>query len=123
MQRIFSELPVEEKPIIRKNQKERFLDELPPSFNRQNYLDLARRIGINENTADRYIGKFVRNKLIYREKLDNYQKPKPENLEKQEEKDTGDKVDKVDKVDKADKMDEEDKYGISDTNLNFCLLI
>ena len=67
-------MPAEEKPIGRKNKKERFFDALPLSFNRQKYLEVAGRTGINPRTVERYITQFVRSGLLHRDQMDLYLK-------------------------------------------------
>lgn len=73
--KVFSELPEEQKPVRRKNQKERFLEALPATFNRQKYLALAAELKINDKTAERYITQFVNAGLIHRDSKDNYANP------------------------------------------------
>ena len=70
--RVFSELPAEPMPPRRKNRKERFLESLPDSFNRQQYLAVARDLTIPEKTAEGYITDFCKNNLIHREHHDHY---------------------------------------------------
>jgi hypothetical protein len=89
--KVFSELP-EDKPLPRrKNQKEKFLDGLPASFNRQSYLSIAASLNIPDKTAEGYITEFCKKGLLHREKQDHYinpnaKPPHPENQEVQETK-------------------------------------
>jgi len=69
---VFSELPEDVKPSSRKNKKEQFLEQLPLHFDRKGYLDLAKRLGINEKTAEGYIAKFCEKGLVFREQQGNY---------------------------------------------------
>ena len=61
----------------RKNQKEKFLDALPASFNRQDYLKIAPSMSIPDKTAGEYITMFYKKGLIHREKQDHYLNTKP----------------------------------------------
>ena len=70
--RMFSSLPEEVKISKQPNRKERFLDSLPKSFNRQDYLDTATKLEIPHKTAEGYITAFVKAGLIHREKQDSY---------------------------------------------------
>jgi len=70
--KVFSELPAPEKPKLRKNRKQKYLDVLPQSFNRQDYLLKAKELNIPEKTAEGYITQFVKAGLIHREKQDCY---------------------------------------------------
>jgi len=73
--KVFSELPEETLLPRRKNQKERFYDSLPRSFNRQGYLEVANAMSIPEKTAEGYITAFCKNGLLHRDKQDHYLKP------------------------------------------------
>jgi len=70
--KVFSSLPEEVKISKQPNRKERFLDSLPKSFNRQDYLDTATKLEIPHKTAEGYITAFVKAGLLHREKQDNY---------------------------------------------------
>ena len=76
--RVFSELPEEVKPILRKNLKEEFLDALPAEFNRQAYLEIGRNLAINNTTSDRYIQRFIEKGFVHRCQRDAYKKIKQE---------------------------------------------
>lgn len=73
--KVFSELPEETLLPRRKNQKERFYDTLPNSFNRQGYLEVANAMSTPEKTAEGYITAFCKNGLLHRYKQDHYLKP------------------------------------------------
>ncbi|WP_298288106.1 DUF3987 domain-containing protein [uncultured Lutibacter sp.] len=62
--KVFSGLNKENKYSGFKSYKEQFFDGLPKEFNRQGYLDIAKSLGINDKTADRYISKLVDSNLI-----------------------------------------------------------
>ncbi|MBY0424132.1 MAG: DUF3987 domain-containing protein, partial [Cytophagales bacterium] len=79
--KIYSELPEETQPPKRKNQKEKFLDTLPASFNRQDYLKIATNLSIPEKTAEGYITDFIKHNLIHREKKDQYSNPHSQEIE------------------------------------------
>jgi hypothetical protein len=70
--RVFSELPEEPKPARRQNRKEKFLSQLPATFNRQIYLQVANSLSIPDKTAEAYITEFVKKHLIHRESQDHY---------------------------------------------------
>ena len=70
--KVFSELPEEEKPKLRKNRKQKFLEALPKTFNRQKYLEVAKGLNIPDKTAEGYITEFYKKGLIHREKHDYY---------------------------------------------------
>lgn len=70
--KVFSELPEDAPLPKRKNQTEKFLDALPASFNRQDYLKIATAMSIPDKTAEGYITMFSKKGLIHREKQDHY---------------------------------------------------
>jgi hypothetical protein len=70
--KVFSELPADVKPTKRKNRKEKFLEQLPSTFNRQKYLETAASLSIPNKTAEGYITEFVKKGLIHRESQDLY---------------------------------------------------
>lgn len=70
--KVFNELPADEKPIVRKNRKQKFLERLPKNFNRQKYLEAAKSLSIADKTAEGYITDFIKNGLIHREMQDTY---------------------------------------------------
>lgn len=73
--KVFSELPEESPLPKRKNQREKFLEALPASFNRQDYLKIAVSMTIPEKTAEGYITMFIKKGRIHREKQDHYLNP------------------------------------------------
>ena len=71
--KVFSKLKTEEnKNYGYKNIKEQFLASLPKTFDRQGYLDIAEKYGINLKSADRYINKAVASNLLQRPRHNNY---------------------------------------------------
>jgi len=75
--KIFSELPSPVKPVKRKNLLERFYDLLPGKFSRQDYVNIANKLGIPDKTAQAYISKFCKLGKIHHDKQDLYLKPTP----------------------------------------------
>ncbi|MCK0131441.1 DUF3987 domain-containing protein [Flavobacteriaceae bacterium F08102] len=73
--KVFNDLPIEQKQVKRANRKERFLEELPYQFSRQDYLNIADKNKIPHKTAEGYITKFVDAGLIHREAHNNYTNP------------------------------------------------
>ena len=73
--KVFNDLPIEQKQVKRANRKERFLEELPYQFSRQDYLNIADKNKIPYKTAEGYITKFVGAGLIHREVQNNYTNP------------------------------------------------
>ena len=73
--KVFNDLPIEQKQVKRANRKERFLEELPYQFSRQDYLNIADKNKIPHKTAEGYITKFVGAGLIHREAQNNYTNP------------------------------------------------
>lgn len=71
---VFSELPLERQNAPRKNMMEKFLEELPPEFNRKIYLDIASGKTIPPKTADRYIKVLCERGRIDKEGHDMYMK-------------------------------------------------
>ena len=84
--KVFTELPAEPQMPKRKNQKEKYLDLLPASFNRQDYLRIAASRSIPDKTAEGYITEFYKKGLLHREKQDLYVNPnaKPGNMPNKE---------------------------------------
>lgn len=72
--KVFTELPESEKPKLRNNRAQKFLEALPQKFSRQDYLQFAKGLNIPDKTAEGYITKFVTANLITREKKDCYLK-------------------------------------------------
>ncbi len=79
--KVFSELPEESPMPKRKNQKEKFLDALPVSFNRKGYLEIASSLSIPDKTAEGYITELYKKGLIHREKQDLYMNPMAEQVQ------------------------------------------
>ena len=69
---VFSELPVDVIPTKTKDRKEQFLDLLPETFNRKDYLEIAKRLTITDRASEGYINKFCDKGLIIREKYGSY---------------------------------------------------
>ena len=69
---VYSELPQDVKPAKPDKNKEKFLDKLPLKFTRAKFIDLAKRISINERTAERCIVIFCEKGLVEREKHGTY---------------------------------------------------
>ena len=55
--------------------KTTLFDNLPPTFDRTTYIQIAQRLCIPESTADKQIARFVTEKLLVRQTHDNYAKP------------------------------------------------
>lgn len=70
--KVFDELPQEETKPTRMNRKEKFLYALPKNFNRQKYLEVAKKLNIPAKTAEGYITSFIKANLIHREQQDTY---------------------------------------------------
>ena len=60
------------KPTKSDNNKEKLLDKLPLKFTRAKFIELARRISINERTVERYMVVFCEKGLVKRELHGNY---------------------------------------------------
>lgn len=73
--KVFSELPEDTLMPKRKNQKERFYEALPTTFNRQVYLNIALSMAIPEKTAEGYITGFCKQGILHRYKKNEYLKP------------------------------------------------
>ena len=72
---VFSQLPVERMHVGKgKSNKQLFLDALPKEFNRQGYLDVAIKLGIEDKTAQKYIGEFKKTGWINHEGHNKYSK-------------------------------------------------
>tara|TARA_R100000306_G_C4381481_1_gene144939 strand:- start:10976 stop:12793 length:1818 start_codon:yes stop_codon:yes gene_type:complete len=70
--KVFGELPQEETKPSRMNRKEKFLHALPKHFNRQKYLEIAKKLNIPAKTSEGYITSFIKSNLIHREQQDDY---------------------------------------------------
>ena len=73
--KVYSDLPEEPIKTKPKNRKERFLDALPYTFNRQAYLAEADKLGIPDKTAQGYITDFVKAGLLDKDGQDQYINP------------------------------------------------
>jgi hypothetical protein len=71
---VFSQLPTHHQSAKLKDRKEQFLDKLPGTFNRQEFLKLAGELGIQNRVADKYIAIFCEKGLIFREQHNTYTK-------------------------------------------------
>ncbi|MDD2564795.1 MAG: DUF3987 domain-containing protein [Salinivirgaceae bacterium] len=72
---VFQQLPSEAVATAPKNQKQKFLDELPQEFCRKDYLTVAHKLGIPDKTAEKHIKRFAVNGLINHYAHDKYKKP------------------------------------------------
>lgn len=70
--KVFSELEGESQPNRLKNRKQNFIDNLPDTFNRKKYLEVAANLSINPKTAEGYITSFVNSGMIHRDSQDHY---------------------------------------------------
>ena len=73
--KVYSDLPEEPIKTKPKNRKERFLNALPYTFNRQTYLSEADKLGIPDKTAQGYITEFVKAGLLNKHGQDQYINP------------------------------------------------
>jgi hypothetical protein len=72
--RIYEALPAETATPKQPNQKQQFLEALPPEFSRQEYLKTAQTLNIPDKTAEKHIAKFVQSGLINHFAHDKYKK-------------------------------------------------
>jgi hypothetical protein len=72
--RVFSDLPTEQETPKQPNQKQLFLEALPPEFSRQDYLTTAKHLEITDKTAEKHIAKFTQSGLINHFAHDKYKK-------------------------------------------------
>ncbi|MBW8334342.1 MAG: DUF3987 domain-containing protein [Prolixibacteraceae bacterium] len=72
---VYQQLPTEAVSKVPVNQKQQFLDELPPEFSRKDYLAAAQKLGIPDKTAEKHIKRFAVNGLINHFAHDKYKKP------------------------------------------------
>lgn len=72
--RVYETLPTETTTPKQPNQKQQFLDTLPPEFSRQVYLKTAQSLNIPDKTAEKHIAKFVQSGLINHFAHDKYKK-------------------------------------------------
>jgi hypothetical protein len=83
--RVYAGLPVSAEPPIRRNREQRFFSQLPQTFSRHDYLKIAEGLNIPDKTAQGYIAKFIKGRLVHRDKKDQYLKTQNE-----ETRDSGD---------------------------------
>jgi predicted transcriptional regulator len=67
-------LPAQTETPKQPNQKQQFLETLPPEFSRQDYLTIAKNLNIPDKTAQRHIEKYLQTNLIERISHGNYRK-------------------------------------------------
>lgn len=72
--KIYETLPAETEKPKQPNQKQQFLETLPPEFTRRDYLAAAKRLNIPDKTAEKHIAKFVQSGLINHFAHDKYLK-------------------------------------------------
>lgn len=73
-QKVYSDLPTPVNIPKRENREQRFFNQLPERFSRQDYLRVAGQLEIPDKTAQGYIAKFDKKGLIHRDKKDCYVK-------------------------------------------------
>jgi predicted transcriptional regulator len=75
-EKVFCQLP---KKTVNNTQKREitFLNALPTEFNRKKYVEIAGQSRIPDNTAQKYIRKFVKEGVIKKKGHDSYEKLKP----------------------------------------------
>ena len=72
---VYNALPAETATPKQSNQKQQFLEALPPEFSRRDYLTAAQNLNIPDKTAERHIAKFVQSGLLNHFAHDKYKKP------------------------------------------------
>ena len=72
--KIYEDLPAETATPKQPNQKQLFLETLPPEFSRQEYLKTAQNLNISDKTAEKHIRKFKESGLINHFAHDKYKK-------------------------------------------------
>jgi hypothetical protein len=78
---VFSQLPAVEKQFERpRDRKEQFLDQLPLTFTRLEYVQLAKSLSISERTAEAYIMNFCDKGLIVRQQRGIYTRLSSESI-------------------------------------------
>jgi hypothetical protein len=70
--KVFSTLPKDAKPSGFKSSKEEFIEALPKSFCREDYLNIAEKFGVTPKTAERYIAKLVKDNILNKKSHNNY---------------------------------------------------
>jgi len=71
---VYNALPAQTETPKQPNQKQQFLEALPPEFSRKDYLTAAKSLNIPDKTAERHIAKFVQSGLINHFAHDKYKK-------------------------------------------------
>ena len=72
--RVFNALPAETETHKQPNQKQQFLETLPPEFSRRDYIATAQSLNIPNKTAEKHIAKFVQSGLLNHFAHDKYKK-------------------------------------------------
>jgi hypothetical protein len=72
--RIYEVLPAQTETPKQPNQKQQFLDALPPEFSRRDYLATARSLNIPPKTAEKHVAKFAQSGLLNHFAHDKYKK-------------------------------------------------
>jgi hypothetical protein len=62
--KVYEALPIQIETPKQPNQKQLFLEALPPEFSRQDYIVIAKHLNIPDKTAEKHISKFVQSGLI-----------------------------------------------------------
>lgn len=73
--KIYETLPTETEKPKQSNQKQQFLETLPPEFSRKDYLATAKKLNIPDKTAEKHIAKFAQSGLINHFAHDKYKNP------------------------------------------------
>ena len=71
---IYETLPLVAEVPKQLNQRQQFLEALPPEFSRQDYLITSKSLDIADKTAEKYIAKFAQSGLINHWAHDKYRK-------------------------------------------------
>lgn len=80
--KVFTQVAEEVKKPKPANRRELFLEQLPEVFNRRGYVEVAIKLNIPDNTAQRYIRKFVAAGVLLNPSHDHYTKVQVEILKK-----------------------------------------
>ncbi|REE82140.1 uncharacterized protein DUF3987 [Lutibacter oceani] len=70
--KVFFTLNKVEKPAGHKSSKEEFIEALPKTFSRKDYISIAKNKGIKDKTAEGYISKLVKDGILYKKSHNNY---------------------------------------------------
>ena len=71
--KVYAGLPLEKKLRTGNIRSERFLDQLPKAFTRQEFIDIAQSLDIPIKTAEKYITRFIKNELLERTGIATYE--------------------------------------------------